>query len=742
MSAPLCLCVISHWPFVPSFKAFLCGLYRLSLSPDLAIPVERYICNFIDEVPSPPAGRVDVTYYLGEQAAITFRCPPANEPNVWSGLPLSPLFECLSPESVLALFALVLTERQVIFVSSQYSLLTACAEATTSLMYPLTWTHAYIPVLPKQLLAVLGAPFPFMVGVHTSFLGGADCKLPADAAVVDLDKGAIAFGKLGPPPPLPDRPGKKLMQALATSVTRPFEQRPADWSHLRLPFFDDAFKSSSSASDRLAGGLDEAAVRSGFLKFFVAILKSYRKYIVYGTSNDPDPLTKFRFDDFLTEQPADARPFLEELLATQMFSQFVDERALQFVSGDKLRDVVFFDESIDAKMNRYMFKLHNIDTPFLLDTTDKHAKTYVPPTPNADGLPAPRPPPPPASGSGRFCRLDPALFSAPRKLPASLDAGLTLASAYQLRLKRNNKQQLPMPPATAPPPHDHDGSHLSALGCTYSCYLVTVALLVCHSLAKGPASRRHAAPTTQRIIEEYAPSAPGSSNNSVAGSAVGESPVGRERRPSTASSTGQPRSRSSSSAAAGTEDFARNAEPAKLGLKVCFEVMSSLGRFQVTNALDAYLLSFVSFLRRFLLNGLHFLVAGGAGRRGVSRAGGRVRRGGLRGRVRGPAGAPGGRGLLAGQPGACIRDPRPTWGTFPHYSRRVVSALRTGRYQMLAAVARAFAVEAKLAATAAAAAGGGKSPAAGEGDTRKLSTADIWNTQDWSKVQPDCPFFC
>ena len=69
------------------------------------------------------------------------------------------------------------------------------------------------------------------------------------------------------------------------------------------------------------------------------------------------------------------------------------------------------------------------------------------------------------------------------------------------------------------------------------------------------------------------------------------------------------------------------------------------------------------------------------------------------------------------------------------------SALRTGRYQMLAAVARAFAVEAKLAATVAAAAGG-KSPAAGDGDTRKLSTADIWNTQDWSKVRPVCPFFC
>ena len=152
--SPLCLCLISHWPFVSSFKSFLCGLYRISLSRS-KIPLERIICNFIDEVPSPPAGRVDITYYLGEEdqlKIISFRCPPANQPNVWSSMPLFPLFECLSPENVLSLFALILTERQLIFVSSQYSLLTSCAEAVTSLIYPLSWTHAYIPILPKQLL--------------------------------------------------------------------------------------------------------------------------------------------------------------------------------------------------------------------------------------------------------------------------------------------------------------------------------------------------------------------------------------------------------------------------------------------------------------------------------------------------------------------------------------------------------------------------------------------------------------
>ena len=51
---------------------------------------------------------------------------------------------------------MVLIERQIVFISTQYSLLTLCAEAITSLLYPLTWTHAYIPILPKKLLGVLG----------------------------------------------------------------------------------------------------------------------------------------------------------------------------------------------------------------------------------------------------------------------------------------------------------------------------------------------------------------------------------------------------------------------------------------------------------------------------------------------------------------------------------------------------------------------------------------------------------
>lgn len=50
-------------------------------------------------------------------------------------------------------------------------------------------------------------------------------------------------------------------------------------------------------------------------------------------------------------------------------------------------DVTFFDESIDAKRNRYTFRFRNIDTPFLLNKAHKHTKTYVAISPNTVDIP-------------------------------------------------------------------------------------------------------------------------------------------------------------------------------------------------------------------------------------------------------------------------------------------------------------------------------------------------------------------
>jgi len=42
-----CICVLSRWPFFSAFKVFLSSLYRISLSPGTALPIERYDIQFI-----------------------------------------------------------------------------------------------------------------------------------------------------------------------------------------------------------------------------------------------------------------------------------------------------------------------------------------------------------------------------------------------------------------------------------------------------------------------------------------------------------------------------------------------------------------------------------------------------------------------------------------------------------------------------------------------------------------------
>lgn len=101
--APRCLCLVSHSCFPASFKKVLCGLYHQHFLQS-AIPIERYICNLIDDVPAPSAARVDVTFYFGEQP-VTFKCPPANEPQVGF-----PSLWCLFP--TLWWFSLILQNPQ------------------------------------------------------------------------------------------------------------------------------------------------------------------------------------------------------------------------------------------------------------------------------------------------------------------------------------------------------------------------------------------------------------------------------------------------------------------------------------------------------------------------------------------------------------------------------------------------------------------------------------------------------
>jgi len=146
----------------------------------------------------------------------------------------------------------VFTECQILFHSTQYSLLLFVQEAILSLCFPFQWEHVYIPLLPKvhseriqrsalsfhsvliarhfvltasylvlrvlvvkqELLNVIQAPVPFIVGIHTDILPEDldDLWQSSQVVVVDIDRSEIDSNM--PPPFFPKQQARTLTRSL------------------------------------------------------------------------------------------------------------------------------------------------------------------------------------------------------------------------------------------------------------------------------------------------------------------------------------------------------------------------------------------------------------------------------------------------------------------------------------------------------------------------------------------------
>lgn len=214
--ASKCLCLLSTYPFLRQFRDFLTCFYRRSLTPS-PIPLERVIANFMQEVPLPPIGQVKVQYLLGDMC-ITFARPPSNNPFGFRPFPVRFLFQLLDFAHVMLLFECLLAEKRILLVSHSLSSLTVVSETLLSLMYPFVWQHVLIPLLPKSLIDFLHAPFPFIIGMHASYIDTASLHgdILDDLVIVDLDRNHVDLP--GPttrrPPGLPHKEKKKLWAKL------------------------------------------------------------------------------------------------------------------------------------------------------------------------------------------------------------------------------------------------------------------------------------------------------------------------------------------------------------------------------------------------------------------------------------------------------------------------------------------------------------------------------------------------
>jgi hypothetical protein len=422
--APKCLCVLSRWPYFECYREWLSGLYRISLSPS-DVPLERFICNFMLEIPNATPGRIEVLYKMQEGGdTISFACPPPNKPIAWQALPYEPLFQCLDIGNITCVFESLLLERNVLLMTKHPYLLTICAEVLTILLYPLVWTHVYIPVLPEALLGVLGAPMPYLVGVDSSLVEGRlDELVPPHVVVVDLDKNQVHMRSAPYLPQLPSKRRTKLIGALEDCVNFTRYHEVPEVREAMLSVIDNAFRMAARPSEKDDGEppgqgacLRSAwdSVREAFLRLFVALLRGYRRCLVYPTKQDPQHVRGyFSRAAFLDNMGEEYRPFVAALMSTQAFQNFIDARMQP--DPDDL-DIIFFDESIEAKKNRSRLQVIKKGTEFLLTGTFNKVKTIVALAPDTSDLEDWRARAT-ASSVDRWPSLEEALYSDPRDVP-------------------------------------------------------------------------------------------------------------------------------------------------------------------------------------------------------------------------------------------------------------------------------------------------------------------------------------
>jgi hypothetical protein len=280
---------------------------------------------------------------------------------------------------------------------------------------------------------MLDAPMPYLCGISRENFQYAVGDIGDDTVVVDLDRNMITLGTDPVDlPPLPHKHRVKLEHALENNVGDVFWNargmtkedatailHSSDNEHIsdtlanahslwneKIRSVDEAFNLAHAPDSASMLNNDDAnldmdnsgkqsawdAVQEAFLRFYVTALKEYRKYTPKDTEQpissdwrgDKSEL-RFRSDDFVTAQRRDFQPFLEELVMTQQFDDFITKR---IYSPDE-PDIIFFDKTIDAKKSRSILNRKKTDASYLHSANaHRNLQQYQAVPPNPQDVPS------------------------------------------------------------------------------------------------------------------------------------------------------------------------------------------------------------------------------------------------------------------------------------------------------------------------------------------------------------------
>lgn len=246
------------------------------------------------EAPFPaPGNTVEVKSFIPESGTEIIRL--TRPLDSWlEHVNFSTLFQCLSEEEVLLVFSAAVLERRIIFMAEELSTLSQVLHAVAALLYPFTWQHTFISIVPQILIDVVCAPTPYLLGVKKS---DRDLILDTtDLLLVDLseNKEQTFMVSIGDEKTI-------LPPKIQTELLENLKRR----------------KKGSSVEDL------NHVVSESFLQFFVRTVGHYSSFVVY-----PGPGTRGVFQSrsfYKSIESKSTRRFVKKFIQTQMFDLFIQE---------------------------------------------------------------------------------------------------------------------------------------------------------------------------------------------------------------------------------------------------------------------------------------------------------------------------------------------------------------------------------------------------------------------------------
>ncbi|XP_066218979.1 DENN domain-containing protein 2A isoform X1 [Saccopteryx leptura] len=301
---PEVYCIVSRLGCFSLFSKILDEVEkRRGISPALVQPLMRSVM----EAPFPALGKTIVVknFLPGTGTEVIELCRPLD--SRLEHVDFESLFSSLSVRHLLCVFASLLLERRVIFIADKLSTLSKCCHAMVAVIYPFTWQHTYIPVLPPAMVDIVCSPTPFLIGLLTSSLPLLR-ELPLEEVlVVDLVNNRFLRQM--------DDEDSILPRKLQVALEHILEQRN-----------DLASDQDEGPPDGTESSPLNEVVSEAFVRFFVEIVGHYSLFLTAG-EREERTLQREAFRKAVSSKSL--RRFLEVFMETQMFRGFIQERELR-----------------------------------------------------------------------------------------------------------------------------------------------------------------------------------------------------------------------------------------------------------------------------------------------------------------------------------------------------------------------------------------------------------------------------